>query len=136
MKSPQLPYDEINEFIRASSPEAVIYIGCDSMRTQKGKRAVYSTVVCVRKASGAGKDVMYHGCRVFGGSVTIINRDKVIRSGKLKGIKARMMQEVAFALEAFDHVHEAIGERTFEIHLDINSRPECESHVALADAKG
>ena len=93
-------------------------------------------MVVIRKASGAGDDVMYHGCKVFGGSVIIPNHDRVIRSGKLEGIKSRMMQEVAYVLEAYTQVYEAIGDRHFEIHIDINSNPEHESHVALNDARG
>lgn len=138
MASPDLNYDEINEYIRNSSPNSVILIGCDSLRkVVKGvASARYSTVVCIRKATGDGKNVMYHGSKVFGASVTLPDYGKVIRSGKLANIKTRMMQEVTFALEAFEKVHEAIGDRPYEIHLDISSRPECESHVALQDAKG
>jgi predicted RNase H-related nuclease YkuK (DUF458 family) len=131
MSELKLPYDEINAFIRASSQNSVIMIGCDSIR--KGgddPYARYSTVVCIRRATGEGKDIMYHGCKVFGASVTMRDYGRVIRSGKLANLKTRLMQEVTFAMEAFEHVHEAIGDRPFEIHLDINSRPECESNVA------
>lgn len=134
----ELDYDAINEHIRNSSANSVIMIGCDSVRREtRGKKyAIYSTVVCIRKATGEGKDIMYHGSKVFAASLRLPDYGKVIRSGKLANLKMRLMQEVTFALEAFSHVHEAIGDRPFEIHLDINSRPECESHVALADAKG
>ena len=136
--SPELNYDEINKFIRNSSAESVIMIGCDSVRVKKGKRmfARYSTVVCIRKATGTGNDVMYHGSRVFGASCTLPDYGTVIRSGKMKNLKMRLMQEVTFALEAFEKTWEAIGDRTFEIHLDISSRPECESNVALKEARG
>ena len=138
MSELKLPYDVINQFIRASSMESVVMIGCDSVRriSSVKKLAVYSTVVCIRKASGHGDNVIYHGSKVFGASVTLPDYGRVVRSGKLANLKIRLMQEVTFALEAFDHVYKAIGDRPFEIHLDINSRPECESHVALADAKG
>ncbi len=133
-----LNYDEINGFIRASSPNSVIMIGCDSIRIKhKGvPSARYSTVVCVRKATGEGKNIMYHGSKVFGTSVILPDYGTVIRSGKMKNLKMRLMQEVTFALEAFEHTYEAIGDRPYEIHLDINSRPECESHVAMKEARG
>lgn len=138
MSELKLPYDEINRFIRASSMESVIMIGCDSVRkiTPVKRTALYSTVVCIRKASGTGDNVIYHGSKVFGAAVTLPDYGKVVRSGKLANLKLRLMQEVTFALEAFENVYEAIGDRPYEIHLDINSRPECESHVALADARG
>ena len=133
-----LDYDAIREHIEGSHPESVIMIGCDSVRKwSKGKgSALYATVVCIRRASGEGRNIMYHGCKVFATRNMLPDYGQVIRSGKMKNLKMRLMQEVTFALEAFENLHEAIGERPFEIHLDINSRPECESHVALADAKG
>ncbi len=133
-----LDYAAINAHIRTSTPHSVIMIGCDSVRTRKHGRdfARYSTVVCIRRATGEGANVMYHGSKVFAASVTLPDYGRVIRSGKLANLKMRLMQEVTFALEAFENVYEAIGDRSFEIHLDINSRPECESHVALADARG
>jgi hypothetical protein len=79
---------------------------------------------------------MYHGSKVFGASVRLPDYGKVIKSGKIANLKVRLMQEVAFALEAFENIHEAIGDRPFEIHLDINSRPECESNVARSEARG
>ena len=138
MTSPALNYDEISEYIRNSSLNSVIMIGCDSLRKEnKGlASALYSTVVCVRNATGEGQDVMYRGCKVFGASVRLPDYGRVIRSGKMANLKTRMMQEVTFALEAFENIHESIGDRAFEIHLDISSRPDCESNVAMADARG
>jgi len=131
-----LDYKVINRFIHNSHAESVIMIGCDSVRkaTSKTKAsALYSTVVVIRKASGGG---VYHGCKVFGTSVRLPDYGRVIKSGKLANLKLRLLQEVTFALEAFDGVQEAIGDRPFEIHLDIASDPRWESNVAMADAKG
>jgi predicted RNase H-related nuclease YkuK (DUF458 family) len=133
-----LDYEKVREYIKNSSPNSVVMIGCDSVRLKKkGKmHARYSAVVCIRRATGEGDDIMYHGSKVFGASVVLPDYGKVIRSGKMKNLKQRLMQEVAFALEVFNNVWEAIGDRPFEIHLDISSRPECESHVALQEARG
>ena len=135
MNSPKLDYDEINTFIRASHVESMIMIGCDSVRKEvKGRAsALYSTVVCVRKTNGDG---IFRGCKVFGGSVKLPDYGKVIKSGKLKNLRQRLMTEVQFALEAFEETWEAIGDRPFEIHLDINSREDAESNVALQEARG
>ena len=138
MTSMDLDYDTINEYIRRSHPQSVIMIGCDSVRKEvRGKaEARYATVVCIRNASGSGDDIMYHGCKVFGATATLPDYGKVIKSGKLANLKVRLMQEVTYVLEAFEHVYEAIGDRPFEIHLDINGRPDAESHVALQEARG
>ena len=135
-----LDYDAINEFIRDSHKHAVIMIGCDSVRKRPSENvtatALYSTVVCIRKASGEPGSIMYHGCKVFGASVRLPDYGKVIRSGKLANLKMRLLQEVAYALEAFSAVHEAIGDRKFEIHLDIASDPQWESNIAMKEARG
>lgn len=130
-----LNYEIIKRFIRDSHLESVIMIGCDSVRKASGKKAtaIYSTVVVIRKASGSG---VFHGCKVFGASVRLPDYGRVIKSGKLANLKLRLLQEVTFALEAFDGVQEAIGDRPFEIHLDIASDPRWESNIAMADAKG
>jgi predicted RNase H-related nuclease YkuK (DUF458 family) len=134
-----LDYGVINQFIRDSHRESVIMIGCDSVRKANrvaGKTkasALYSTVVVVRKASGSG---VFHGCKVFGASVRLPDYGRVVKSGKLANLKLRLLQEVTFALEAFDGVHEAIGDRPYEIHLDIASDPEWESNVAMSEARG
>jgi len=131
-----LDYKVIKQFIRDSHPESVVMIGCDSVRKATGKNkasALYSTVVVIRKASGAG---VFHGCKVFGASVRLPDYGRVVKSGKLANLKLRLLQEVTFALEAFDGVQEAIEDRPFEIHLDIASDPRWESNVAMAEARG
>jgi predicted RNase H-related nuclease YkuK (DUF458 family) len=135
MESPQLDYATIRQFIVDSHPESVVMIGCDSVRKEvRGKAfANYSTVVVVRKAEGGG---IFRGCKVFGGSVRLPDYGKVIKSGKMANLRMRMMQEVTFALEAFEAIYEVIEDREWEIHLDINGRPDAESYVALAEARG
>jgi len=131
-----LDYEVVKRFIRDSHPESVIMIGCDSVRKAIGQTratALYSTVVVIRKASGGG---VFRGCKVFGASVRLEDYGRVIKSGKLANLKLRLLQEVTFALEAFDGVQEAIGNRPFEIHLDIASDPRWESNVAMSEAKG
>jgi predicted RNase H-related nuclease YkuK (DUF458 family) len=129
-------YDKIKKYIRDSHPDSVVMIGCDSVRKSNGGNkatALYATVIVIRNASGPG---VYHGCKVFPTSVKLPDYGRVIRSGKMANLKLRLLQEVTFALEAFDGVQDAIGDRQFEIHLDIASDPKWESNVAMADAKG
>jgi predicted RNase H-related nuclease YkuK (DUF458 family) len=128
-------YAEIKRFIRNEHPDARIYFGCDSVRKEvRGKSfAVYSTVVCVHKTSGEG---VFHGCKVFTSTLKLPDYGKVIRSGKMANLKARMMQEVAFTLEAFEGLQDVLEDRHWEIHVDINSDEDAESHVAYNDAVG
>ena len=131
-------YEEIKRYIEGCSPESVIMIGCDSVRKEShgSAWATYATVICIRRASGKGKDVMYHGCKVFGARVRMRDYGKVVKSGKLANLKTRLLQEVTFALEAFAGISDVIEDRPFEIHLDINSRPDAESNIAMSEAKG
>ncbi len=80
-----VPLEEIKEHIRNSHPKSVIMFGCDSTRREtKGKAwANYATVVCVRRASGEGDDIIYHGSKVFGAINTLPDYGKVISSGKI-----------------------------------------------------
>ena len=138
MSDLKLDYDAIKEHIANSHPESVIMIGCDSVRKEhKGiGSALYSTVVCIRRASGSGNDIMYHGSKIFGASVRLPDYGKVIRSGKIANLQMRLMQEVTFALEAFENLQYDILDRPWEIHIDINSDTQAESNVALAAARG
>lgn len=128
-------YDEIAKDIRDSHADSKIYFGCDSVRKEvKGtKFAHYSTVVCIHRSTGGG---VMRGCKVYDAYVKLPDYGKVIKSGKIANLKARMLQEVAFTLEAYDALQDAVADREWEIHVDINSKDDCESHVALADAKG
>lgn len=130
-----LDYDRIKEFIEGTSEHSVIMIGCDSVRKQiDGKmHARYATVICVRKASAKG---VYHGSKVFAALNVLPDYGKVIKSGKMANLKHRMMQEVTFALQAFDGIADVVGDREIEIHLDISTKEECGSNVALNEARG
>lgn len=138
LKSPRLDYGAIRLYIEKSSKESIIMIGCDSIRRLVHGKSVakYSTVVCIRNATGTGKDVIYRGSKVFGGSVTLPDYGVVNKSGKIENLKQRMLKEVEFALEAFEKVRDVIGGRHVEIHLDINPNENYQSNQALAEARG
>lgn len=110
------------EAIRKSSPDAKVYIGCDSVRTRVKKGvwlATYSTVV-----------VLHHprdGCNIFH------NNTEMPEYGN---IKQRMLNEVGFAVAAATEVIDHLQGRTLEIHLDINTDPVYKSSSAVKEAIG
>ncbi len=128
-------YEELAQEIRDSHPDSKVYFGCDSVRKEAhGKAsAVYSTVVCLHRATGGG---VYRGCKVWDAMVRLPDYGKVIKSGKLANLRQRMLQEVTFTLEAYDNLQDAIADRHWEIHIDINSDKNAESHQAYNDAMG
>ena len=85
----KLNFNEIREYITNSYEESIVMIGCDSRRYRKSGKWVadYATVVCIRKASGFGSDVLYHGCRVFADRRTLPDYGVVQRSGKIKNLR-------------------------------------------------
>lgn len=110
MKKHKFDLEEIKEFIRNTSDETKIYIGADSERFKiKGQfYADYTTAVVIHYDG-------CKGCKVFGDVVR--ERDYDQRKDKPA---IRLMNEVMKAAQMYIELAEAIGDRYFEIHLDIN----------------
>jgi hypothetical protein len=116
-------YDEAIESIKASSNESSIYIGCDSQKYSIGKnrfKARYTTVIVIHKDSK-------HGCQIFHNSIEMED---------FGSLKQRLLNEVAYAVEAASAVIDYVGDRNLEIHLDINSDPKHKSQIAMKEAIG
>lgn len=116
------PIEEAAEAIRNSSLDSSIYLGCDSIRYKKAGvwYAKYSTVIILHKGGR-------HGGMIFADTDT--QRDFGV-------IKQRMLNEVGYAVQHATGVVDAVGDRHFEIHLDINPNPVYKSNSALAEAMG
>lgn len=126
-KIPQ-PYLDAIEYIKQSSPQSSVYIGCDSIRYKKGKKrakgrqwyAKYSTVIIIHIDSKHGGKVFHH---------TVSEPD-------YGNLKTRLLTEVQMAVEAALAVVDVIGDRHMEVHLDLNGSPSHKSNVALKEAVG
>ena len=118
--------DEVKSFIMSQTSETKIYLGGDSERFQVDGvwYADYINVVVVHKN---GKN----GCRVFG-SVT---RERDYDQQKDKP-RMRLMNEVIKTAQLYLDLEEAIGEREFEIHLDINPDLKHGSSCVINEAVG
>lgn len=114
--------DEARKAIQASSLESSVYIGCDSIRFKKNGlwHARYSTVIIVHMDSN-------RGCKLFYDS-------QVMQDFGV--IKQRMLNEVMFAVNAAMEIIDDIGNRHFELHIDINPNPKHKSNVAVKEALG
>lgn len=114
--------EELKEFISNSSDDTAVYVGCDSKRYKKrGKRkVVYVTVVVVH----------YDGCKGA----------RVFRQIKIDDdhgqIQTRLLQEVWCAVEMALEISPAVGDREFQVHLDLNPNPEHKSSVVVKQATG
>lgn len=114
--------EEAKKAIIASSQQSSVYIGCDSIRFRKNKQwyAKYSTVVIVHVDTKKGG-------RIFHTSVDMPDYGN---------LKQRLLMEVQLAVSTATEIVDVIGDRHFEIHLDINPNPNHKSSVAVKEALG
>lgn len=114
--------EKAKEAIKNSSQASSVYIGCDSIRFKKnGKwKARYSTVVILHMDSK-------HGCQLF-------HTEEIMDD--YGNLKQRLLNEVSFAISVASELLDAIGNRDFSIHLDLNSNPKYKSNIAVKEALG
>ncbi len=110
--------EEVREFIKNSSEESAIYVGCDSRQIRDN--TIFVTVVVVHINSN-------HGAKIFW------QVDKVRR---INSIRQRLLEEVNRAVYTALMIADVVGERPFEVHLDINPNPDHRSSVILKEAVG
>ena len=114
--------EKAKQAILDSSQQSSVYIGCDSIRFRKNKMwyAKYSTVVIVHMDTNKGG-------RIFHTSVDMPDYGN---------LKQRLLMEVQLAVSTATEIIDVIGDRHFEIHLDINPNPNHKSSVAVKEALG
>ncbi|NPA32391.1 MAG: hypothetical protein GXO04_02055 [Aquificae bacterium] len=110
--------NEVREFIKRTDPDTSIYVGCDS-RQQRDK-TVFVTVIVVHLSSK-------HGAKVFW---------KMEKTPKIHSLRQRLMEEVSRAVYHALLIEDVVGERHFEVHLDINPDESRASSVILREAIG
>lgn len=133
-KQPQAQYDftrlnetidmeALKEYIKGTSKETAIYIGCDSKRFMRRgiKLVAYVTVVIAHLDQ-------CRGGRVF--KIVDVQRDYGIT------MRQRLMNEVYSATTLAYELLDVIDDRPFEIHLDINPSPVHKSSVVVKEASG
>jgi uncharacterized protein len=115
-------FNEIKDEIQRSPADSSIYIGADSkVYSSKGVQMVaYVTVIILH--FGTSK-----GAKIF----------KSYRTDRHYGeIRLRLMSEVGDAIAAALEVVDVIGDRNFEIHLDINRGAIHKSSILVKEATG
>ncbi len=110
--------EEVRRFIEQTSEESSIYVGCDS-RQFRGK-TIFVTVVVIHINSN-------HGAKIFW---------KVERLKRIDSIRQRLLEEVNRAVYVALMIADVVGNRPFEVHLDINPNPDHRSSVIVKEAVG
>lgn len=123
MKEHVMDMEEVKKAISETTQETAVYIGCDSARftnRDRVKMVAYVTVVVLHFNSNAGGKVYKR---------VDIQRD-------YGSLKERLMNEVYYAANLAYELVDTIGDRPFEIHLDLNLDPRHRSNVAVKEAIG
>ncbi len=110
--------DEVREFIKSSSEKSAVYVGCDSRQFRE--KTVFVTVVVVHINSNNGAKIFWQV-------------DKVRR---INSIRQRLMEEVNRAVLTALMIADVVGNRPFEVHLDINPNPDHRSSTIVKEAVG
>lgn len=110
--------EEVKEFIKGTSEKTAIYVGCDSRQVRE--KTVFVTVVVVHIDSCRGAKIFWRAERV----------------SRIRSLRQRLMEEVSRAVFMALEISEVVGDRPFEVHLDINPNPEHNSSVILKEAIG
>lgn len=115
-------YEAAKQAILESSQHSSVYVGTDSIRYKKNDKwfAKYSTCIIVHKDSR-------HGSQIFH------TTEDMPDYGNLK---QRLLNEVSFAVAAATEIMDVLGDRHFELHVDINPNPRHKSNIAVKEALG
>ncbi len=110
--------EEVKEFIRKTSQKTAVYVGCDSRQVKN--HTVFVSVVVVHIDSSRGAKIFW----------------KVDKVPRIRSLRQRLLEEVSRAVYLALEVSEVVGNRPFEVHLDINPNPEHNSSIILKEAIG
>lgn len=122
----QTQIEEIVELLIGLNENTKIYLGCDSVRYNKGGRwfARYATVAIIHMNGRSG-------CRIFNN--ISIETDYDLKKNRPK---MRMMNEVSKVCQLYTQLAPFVDEFAIEIHLDINTDPKHGSNCAAVEAAG
>jgi predicted RNase H-related nuclease YkuK (DUF458 family) len=118
--------DEVKTYIKNTSENSKIYIGCDSERFRLENKwyADYASVVVVHID---GK----HGCKIFGKITKELDFDRKVGRPAM-----RLMNEAYKVQELYAQLQDVIGNRFCELHLDINPDERFGSSCVVTQAIG
>lgn len=114
--------EKLKSAIAESSKETKVYVGCDSKRYSDG-RVKYATVVILHINGN-------NGCNMF----SFIDNENDYN--KANNPKMRLVGEAYKAVDLASKIMDVVGDRHFELHLDLNSNPKYKSNTAVKEALG
>ena len=122
----EIDVNEVAAFLDTCGPDTKVYVGADSERFQIGGEW-YADYILAVVVHIDGR----HGCKIFGEVQTEIDYD-----AKASRPATRLMNEVYKVAELYQKLHEAIGDKEVQIHLDINPDESHNSSIVIQQAVG
>lgn len=114
---------QVQSAIKSSSPTSRVYVGCDSKRSRKTGEVKYATVVILHFD---GK----HGAKMW----SFI--DNEMDYSPATKPRMRLITEAYKAVDIASQIVDVVGDRHFEVHLDLNTSPKHKSNLAVKEALG
>jgi predicted RNase H-related nuclease YkuK (DUF458 family) len=114
----ELNYELVKEAIRESSQNSLIYLGCDSQNV-KGK-TIFGIAIIIHIDG-------HKGGRLF---------TEIYKTKRIDSIRQRLLKEVELSVSTAFKIIDDIGDRKFEIHLDVNGNAEHKSNEVCKEAIG
>lgn len=111
-------FDQIRKYILNTTENSSVYVGCDSKVV--GDITIFVSVVVIHINS-------CNGCKIF------YQKDKIDRKMSLR---ERLLKEVDYAVFTALSIIDTIGNRKFEVHLDINPNENYKSNIIVKEAIG
>ncbi|MFN3977682.1 MAG: ribonuclease H-like YkuK family protein [Sulfurihydrogenibium azorense] len=109
-------FDEVKRYIRNTSQETSIYVGCDSKQFQT--YTLFVTVIVVHIDS-------CRGAKIF---------SEVQKTRRIESLRERLLKEVDLSVYAALNILDVIENRRLEIHLDINPSEKHKSNMVVKEA--
>jgi predicted RNase H-related nuclease YkuK (DUF458 family) len=115
--------EEVKRVIAASSTSSCIYVGCDSKRVRKSTQVKYATVI-----------ILHHDGKHGGRMWSFMDTEQAY--GPASNPRMRLVNEAFRAVMLAQEVMDEIGDRHFELHLDLNPNPMHKSNAAVKESLG
>lgn len=113
-----IDWDEVKDYISKTPASSTIYVGVDS-QNHKG-------------VTDFGLAIVVHIASSKGGHM-FVETSKVKR---ITSMRERLLKEVELVVEASLKLIDIVGQRGFQVHLDINPNPEHKSNTIAKEAIG
>jgi predicted RNase H-related nuclease YkuK (DUF458 family) len=110
--------EEVKTFIKNTSLNTKVYVGCDSRNTKE--KTLYVTAIVVHLDGNRGAKVF-----AFQESVP-----------RIRSMKQRLDQEVYYALEKAIEIRDTVGDRELQIHLDYHPSEKYKSNRSVSNSVG